>query len=618
MQKRIIVSVILIILIIITGLGIVSYLTVNNTIDRSIQRRTDLAKMIARNTDSILESNFNRLYDISLSGSIDFRDNNWVPEKKALAAAYQYSIFTDGIFLLDKSGNMLLTYPSRTENSLNLLSIPYIGKVINEGKPAISDIYTVEPSKKKVIFALVPLKSKDGEIIGVAGGEINPTNYMLGQVIRSAPAGPNTNIEIIDSHGIVIASSNPNRIFTGSDHDRFLSGLIEKKMSVVRRCHRCHTGEIVLGNDVVLERSNGEDERSTDVLAFSPLEMAPWGVSILQPEKDVFAPARELKKTFLLFSLFSVAVALLMAVGMSRSIVKPVHELIDATHSIASGNMSRSIGFGGVDEIGMLSTSFEVMRVKLADSLESLHNYNVELEHRVFERTMEIRQSRNKVEKLLKKVITAQEEERKRIARGLHDETMQSLSAVLMKIDMCKLLDEPPSQEKIEEVRLIVYNTLNDLRTVIQDLRPSILDDLGLMAAIGWLLDKHLWSKGIEYFLNIIGDHNRRFEPHLEAALFRIIQEAIVNIARHSEAENVIVIMKIGANEISLDIEDDGKGFDVGSALKRTEDGRGLGLLGMKERVYLRDGKVLICSEPGAGTRISLWLPIKSPGDENV
>ena len=217
MQKRIIVSVILSILIIITSLGVVSYLTVNDTIDRSMQRRIDLAKMLARYTDSILESNFNRLYDISLSGSIDFKDNNWGPEKKALAAAYQYSIFTDGIFLLDKDGNMLLTYPPRIENSLNLLSIPYISKVINEGRPAISDIYTVEPSKKKVIFALVPLKSKDGEIIGVAGGEINPTNYMLGQVIRSAPTGPNTNIELIDSHGIVIASSNPNRIFTSAE-----------------------------------------------------------------------------------------------------------------------------------------------------------------------------------------------------------------------------------------------------------------------------------------------------------------------------------------------------------------------------------------------------------------
>jgi signal transduction histidine kinase len=183
---------------------------------------------------------------------------------------------------------------------------------------------------------------------------------------------------------------------------------------------------------------------------------------------------------------------------------------------------------------------------------------------------------------------------------------------------MCKLYSGPPSGEKIEEMRKIVLNTLEDIRIMIQDLRPAILDDLGLEAAIRWLLYKHLWSKGITYFLNIMGDRDRRFDPHLEATLFRIIQEAIVNIARHSEAENVFVIMKTGSNEINLDIEDDGKGFDIRSALKRTEDGRVLGLMGMKERVYLRDGKVLICSEPGSGTRISLWIPLKSPGDENV
>ena len=602
MYKRIIISILLSILIIITSLGILSYLTVNDTIGRSMQRRVDLARMIARYTDSILESNFNRLYDISLSGSIDFRDNNWEPEKKALEAAYQYSIFTDGIFLLDRKGTMLLTYPPRLGNSPNLLSVPHINRVILEGKPTISDIYTVEPSKKKVIYALVPLKSKDGEIIGVAGGEINPTNYMLNQVIKSAPSGPNTNIEIVDSHGIVIASSNPNRIFTGSDHNRFLADLIGGKMSAVRRCHRCHEGEKMQGENA--------DERSADVLAFSPLEIAPWGVSILQPEKDVFAPARNLRKTFLLFSIVSIGIALFIAVGMSRSIVKPVHELIDATQSIASGDMSRSIGFGGVDEIGMLSSSFEVMRVKLADSLESLRNYNIELEHKVAERTKEIQESQKKVENLLKKVIAAQEEERKRISRGLHDDTMQSMSAILMKLEMCKLDTAHDPGSKVDEVKGLVISMLSSVRNLIQNLRPSILDDLGLEAAIRWLLEKHLGGKGIESFFNIIGAKGTRFNPYVEITLFRIIQEVIVNIARHAEAENVFVIFQIREKSISVDIEDDGRGFDVPSALKQTEDGRGLGLLGMRERVNLLDGKMQIFSAPGEGTRITIDIPI--------
>jgi signal transduction histidine kinase len=324
----------------------------------------------------------------------------------------------------------------------------------------------------------------------------------------------------------------------------------------------------------------------------------------------VFAPARELKKTFLLFSLVSVAVALLMAFGMSRSIVKPVHELIDATHSIASGDMSRSIGFGGVDEIGLLSTSFEVMRVKLADSIEKLRQYNVELENKVIGRTKEITESQKKVENLLKKVIAAQEEERKRISRGLHDDTMQSMSAILMKLEMCKLDPAHDPGSRVDEVREIVLSMLGNLRNLIQNLRPSILDDLGLEAAIRWLLEKHLGGKGIECFFNIIGEKGTRFSPYVEITLFRIIQEVIVNIARHAEAENVFVIFQIREKSISVDIEDDGRGFDVPSALKQTEDGRGLGLLGMRERINLLDGKLDILSAPGEGSRITIQIPI--------
>jgi len=155
-----------------------------------------------------------------------------------------------------------------------------------------------------------------------------------------------------------------------------------------------------------------------------------------------------------------------------------------------------------------------------------------------------------------------------------------------------------------------VISMLSSVRNLIQNLRPSILDDLGLEAAIRWLLEKHLGGKGIESFFNIIGAKGTRFNPYVEITLFRIIQEVIVNIARHAEAENVFVIFQIREKSISVDIEDDGRGFDVPSALKQTEDGRGLGLLGMRERVNLLDGKMQIFSAPGEGTRITIDIPI--------
>ncbi|KAF0144654.1 MAG: integral membrane sensor signal transduction histidine kinase [Nitrospirae bacterium] len=608
MQKKIIIAIIINVIILSAGLGIIGHLTINQSIDRSLHSRLTLAGIIANNIDLLLERSLNRLYDISLSGKIDLKDNNWKPEKEALQIAYQYSIFTDGIFLMDRTGNIVLTYPSRLENHENLLSNPYVSKIIMEGKPVISDIHTVEPTGKKVIYAMVPLKSKHGDIVGVVGGEIDPTSFRLSQSIEGMPREPNTYLEIIDSHGIIIVSNNPKRVFLSSDHNRFMENLIAQKKPEIRTCHRCHSGAGGKG-----------DERSTDILAFAPLKMAHWGVSIIQPEKDVFAPSEKLRTTFIAFSLGSICIALIIAIGMSKSIVKPVHKLIDATNKIADGDMSKSIAFGGIDEIGILSSSFEVMRVKLADSLEGLRHYNVQLEERVVERTKQIKASQKKVENLLKMVISAEEEERKRIARGLHDETMQSLSALLMKIDMCsKMYAEHLPSEKIDEMRNIALKTLDEIHSLIQNLRPTVVDDLGLEAGIRWLLDKHLAEKGIACDFNVMGAEEKRFNHRIETALFRIIQEAVINISKHASAENVFIVLQYMSDSIAVHMEDDGKGFDAADVLKHTDDVRGLGIMGMRERAYLVDGKLKICSTPGNGTRLSLWIPLPEYGNKHV
>ncbi|MDP3112413.1 MAG: histidine kinase [Thermodesulfovibrionales bacterium] len=608
MQKKIIIAIIINVIILSAGLGIIGHLTINQSIDRELHSRLTLAGIIANNIDLLLERSLNRLYDISLSGKIDLKDNNWKPEKEALQIAYQYSIFTDGIFLMDRTGNVVLTYPSRLENHENLLSNPYVSKIIMEGKPVISDIHTVEPTGKKVIYAMVPLKSKHGDIVGVVGGEIDPTSFRLSQSIEGMPREPNTYLEIIDSHGIIIVSNNPKRVFLSSDHNRFMENLIAQKKPEIRTCHRCHSGAGGKG-----------DERSTDILAFAPLKMAHWGVSIIQPEKDVFAPSEKLRTTFIAFSLGSIGIALIIAIGMSKSIVKPVHKLIDATHKIAEGDMSKSIAFGGIDEIGILSSSFEVMRVKLADSLEGLRQYNIQLEERVVERTKQIKASQQKVENLLKMIISAEEEERKRIARGLHDETMQTLSALLMKIDMCsKMYAEHLPSEKIDEMRNIALKSLDEIHSVIQNLRPTIVDDLGLEAGIRWLFDKHLAEKGITCDFNVIGAEGKRFNYRIETSLFRILQEAVINISKHASAENVFIVLQYMPDSIAVYMEDDGKGFDAPDVLKHTDDVRGLGIMGMRERAYLVNGKLHICSTPGNGTSLSLWIPLPEYGNKHV
>jgi signal transduction histidine kinase len=607
MRRRITFSVILGIFTILIGLGVVSYVSVNDSIRRSLANRLTLANIIGKYFDSLLETNLTRLYDISISGRVDFRDKDWESARKALKAAYEYSIFTDRIFLMDVQGNVVLTYPHQEEGQINLMSIPYVSRTILEGKPVISDVYTFESTQRKVIFALVPLRNREGKIIGVAGGEIDPTNYTFTQIIKSIPVGATTNIELVDSRGTIIASNDPKRILTSSDHNKFLGNLIASGKSTVGTCHRCHDEEKTGG------------QRTKDMLAFVPLSLAPWGISVREPQEIVFSPSTQLKKAFLVLSLISVATAFVLGIGLSRGIVKPVQSLINATQKIAKGNLSEPITSSSSDEIGTLARSFDAMRIKLHDSLESIQRHNIELEHRVMERTQQIRQSRNKVENLLKKLISSQEDERKRIARGLHDDILQDISAFLIKLDICKLYPEKISEEKIEEMRRIALKTIDGIHDVIKNLRPTILDDLGLEAAIKWLLDKHLGERGINHYLTIHAEKDKRFDPRVEITLFRIIQESIMNIARHSDAANVVVVLKAEGDAVVVDIEDDGEGFDVHSVLRHaTDGGRGLGILGMKERASLLDGKLEVCSSPGKGTKVSLRIPLTPLEVKNV
>jgi len=604
MQKKIIIAILLTVIVISVSLGVISSIAIRESVDHTLQHQLKLSRIVAKNIDHLLSSSILRLYDISLSGTIDLADNDWTDEREALRKAYDYSIFSDGLFIINLDNHVVFTYPSKHMQYVNTLAVQNSGRVIHEGKPFISDIFTVESSKKKLIHILVPIKNKNGKVEGVVGGEIDPSAQNFNEIIRSVPTEKNAYMELVDSMGFVIASSDAKRVFKDQSegHSQFLEKLISDKQPVITKCHRCHVKD--KGPATI-------SERSVDIMAFAPLEAAPWSVSIVQPEKDILLPIAKMKKSFLAVSAIFIAIALLLAVGMSQSIVKPVHELIDATVKIAEGDMSRPIAVGGRDEIGKLSSSFEIMRVKLADSQDDLQRYNMALEHLVAERTHQINDSRLKIKDLLKKVITSQEDERKRIARELHDNIMQDLAATLIKIDICKKFPENLTVAKIDEIKMIIEKNIDDVYRIIKNLRPSILDDLGFEAAVRWLLDHHLESKGIHCYVNIYNTiSDLTFEPQVEIELFRIIQESVINISKHARAENVFVLLEIRNGQLTIELEDDGCGFDITSAFDTTESSRGLGLQGIKERASFLNWQCIICSSPGAGTRVSIKVPV--------
>src|SRR3989338_3178469 len=204
---------------------------------------------------------------------------------------------------------------------------------------------------------------------------------------------------------------------------------------------------------------------------------------------------------------------------------------------------------------------------------------------------------------LLRKVISVQEEERKRIARELHDETSQDLATLLLSLETSVSSASEPLKERLMRMKALPNRTLDSIHRLIYDLRPSVLDDLGLPSAIRWVAESRLEPLGIDLTFEVVGTE-RRLKPEIETTLFRIGQEAISNIARHAEANSVRIVIEFGDRLLRLQVEDNGKGFEpekvVGSA------DRAIGLLGMRERAALLDGAFTIYSEPGGGTRLTI------------
>jgi hypothetical protein len=157
MQKKLIIAIILYVIVMSVGLGVLSTIAVSDAIERSLQKSLTSAHTIANQLDFLLQANISRLYDISLSGKVDLNSGNRAPVKRLLESIYQYSIFTEGVFLLDNHGDTLLSYPARDYSKENLMFIPWVSRVLTEGKPLISNVYTIEPIKKPLIFVLVPL-----------------------------------------------------------------------------------------------------------------------------------------------------------------------------------------------------------------------------------------------------------------------------------------------------------------------------------------------------------------------------------------------------------------------------------------------------------------------------
>jgi signal transduction histidine kinase len=341
------------------------------------------------------------------------------------------------------------------------------------------------------------------------------------------------------------------------------------------------------GDEIAASRpSRSTDDTGFRDEAFLTAEAAlanwTWRVQLSQPLEEALSPVFRLRRVLVGSSLLLIPFAVLVAWGTARSIRKPVLAMTDAAERLARGDFAEGVPPAGEDEIG-----------RLAEALEKLR------------RALEGDERRSR---LLKRVISAQEEERRRIARELHDETTQQLTVLAMQLGMASATDDH-TNELLARARALVAQMVDDVHRVIYDLRPTMLDDLGLLPAVRTYAEKRLAPAGIQVHCEFPAA-TPTLPAEVTTTLYRVAQEAMSNVARHARASAVFIACTVDGGHLTLEIEDDGVGFEPARVAQPRETGEGLGLLGMKERLTLLGGRLDIDSEPGHGTRVIAVAPL--------
>lgn len=290
----------------------------------------------------------------------------------------------------------------------------------------------------------------------------------------------------------------------------------------------------------------------------------------------------------------AVGIALLLGwVGSKLLILRPVNALVKSSARLAAGDLRVRTGLPPTrDELGKLTLAFDQM----AQALET--------------REQERQRSSQKLQALSQKLVEVQESERRQIARELHDEIGQSLTAAEINLQAALRMKGCSGLERrLEDSIRAVERVLEQVHDLSLNLRPSMLDDLGLEPALRWYTHRQAELTGLraEFRADPL---EGRLNPLIETECFRVAQEALTNVVRHAQATSVSVELTKTDGQLELSVRDDGIGFDVNSLRDKAVNGASLGLLSMEERASLAGGGLELRSIPGQGTEVHAWFPL--------
>ncbi|MBI4336293.1 MAG: HAMP domain-containing protein [Chloroflexi bacterium] len=569
--------------------GFIAWRTIARSTQAAAHERLSMAMVLAYALDNELDDSLERLKDMTTLPSL--ADGSLEEQRETLA---HLSLSLEGftsLVLVGGRGEILWPEAPSPAQVPDLHEFERLSDSADlPGAVGASFIWSSneEDPSKAAGWAVVPVVGEQGEHMGVLLGRLDPSHL-----------GTRAGLPLLADQAVSLAvvSSAGGVLIDLPGHSDAPPGSIKRHLAMLAPFVRNRETGVTIHRTGLL---------ASHVVSFVPLRTVQGGIIVEQRQDAVLAIGQELMKALLLYGgLAVVAVSLVAWLHVTRT-VRPIRQLAKATERIAQGQLGEPVLQHRGDEIGILAGQFESMRQSLQAAREQQLRWERELEERVQARTRE-------VHTLLEKVINAQEEERKRIARELHDGATQDLATALVWLrSAAESVPGADPREKgvLESTARRLEETLQGMRSLMLDLRPPFLDDLGLAAAVHWYARHRTEGTRMKTDFRVVGTEHK-LGSAWEAAVFRILQEAVTNAVRHSKGRQLEVHLEFLEEELKASVRDDGTGFDPSVVKGPDSEGRGWGLMGMRERASLLGGQLVISTAPHQGTLVQLRLPYR-------
>ncbi len=478
-------------------------------------------------------------------------------------ASLQLEPFDAGVFVLDASGRVVTAYPDSKQSVTPVNLDPYFRSVRASHAPAFSDILDQPGSADSLIAVLVPILTPTGDFAGALVGAFGLENRQLGEgIVSGLRIGEEGQAYLVDRQGRVIYHPDP-----------ALSGRDVRANLIVQRVLQGGRGALVSQEDGV-----------QSVFGYATVPVSGWGLVTQESLETLINPVRPYVGTVLLVLGLGLLFGLFWLPLGARRITRPIDRLVQAAEQLATGHDAVDVDGGTIQELQVLADSFNAM-------------------------AQQIERSRAGQRKYVAMVTRSQEDERRRIARELHDGTVQALVAIGRRLELiAQRSQDPATVDALAAVRQQVSDAASEVRRFSRELRPLVLEDLGLAPALRYLSNQHAEQFGTPVNLVVHGSLYG-LAPDQELVLFRIYQETLTNVSKHAHATRVDALLEVDAEGLSLEVTDDGQGFEATTVPTDLAQRGHFGLMGIQERVQLLGGRLTIESAPQHGTRVSVWLP---------